>query len=160
MRLSCKVLIAMLSVVMPLSASMAAYAAEPAESYSEGITTETVADSSDHDSDMAPRTTYTYRVGTTSDGFSEFVQLVYKSGGISTNVGVLIEDFNSNDYCANVLMYGKNGLLWRGDDCIVGTNSRVFECGSDVTALDLQITPRHKLVGEAPPRFFTVKVTY
>lgn len=79
------------------------------------------------------------------------------SGGMFS---VIVEDFNPNNYRMDIIMWGRDGMLWQEEDCLHNSSSRAFECSREVTAISLRIVPRNKLLFPAKPKDFLVKVTW
>lgn len=94
-------------------------------------------------------------------GDESFTRVVYKAGGINCDVKVEVLKFAPSQYQLDIMMYGKNGLLSREDDCLGNSSSeRTFPCGADVTAFWVRIIPRNKLFFPATAHDFAVLVTY
>lgn len=86
------------------------------------------------------------------------VQIASNSNGTINNLTISVENFNSALYQVNISMYGNNGKIWSEDNCTKLSNTRTFQCGSDVVRVYLRIAPRAGMVtGE---KSFRVKVTY
>lgn len=139
-----------LAIVLCASASLTAFAAEPADEITPSASID-----AEGDSGIMPLTTDTYTVG---NGPS-FVQVVNVPSGIPGDVGIVVLNFEPNRYRMDIMMYGPDGLVWQEEDCLHNESSRTFLCGPGVTRISIRIVPRSSLF-PAPAKAFTVRVTY
>lgn len=153
-----KFLATALAVVMTLSISVPAFAAEPALDVAEQeVAVAAVAADGDKDDYgvMPLLTTNYYWIGSPGE---QYTQIAYSRYGLNCLLAVNIEDFNSVLYQVDIEMVGNNGLIWREDNCMKMDSGRTFECGLDVTTVYLRIKPRAALI--TGDRAFRVRVEY
>lgn len=137
-----------LSVAMLASVSTPVLAAEPEPNQSTEVDLETA-----NSATITPYgTTRTYRIGT------DFVSIPcsFPPDGLFS---VIVDNFAPNDYQMDIIMNGRNGMLWQEDDCLHSSNNRVFTCGTDVTHILLRIRPRNRWF-PASPKAFTVRASW
>lgn len=88
---------------------------------------------------------------------SNYTVIASSNSGIGRAVSVHVINFNASQYQADVMMAGRNGLIWSEDNCIGASGIRQFSCGNDVTYMYLRIRPKSSLF-PAQPQTFRVEV--
>lgn len=160
-----KILATALAFAMVTSVSVPVMAAEVpvAEEQTVVVTDESV---DNLDNGIAPLDTLYYRIGGSS-----YTTIPCKFGASGGNFSVLVLNsvpgidgqkaiaYDPSKYQMDIIMYGRNGMLWQEKECLHDVNYRVFQCSSEVTSICLRIIPRTGWF-PAPTRVFDVQVTY
>ena len=149
-------LAAALTVVMILSMSVPAFAAEamPDTTAQESLIPIEATATSSSDSGIMPLSTEWYVVG------NNYTTVAYNPSGINSEVYIAIaqEGYNGWEYQMNIIMTDLSGdVVWRADNVTGVAADGHWWAGANVAKVQLQIAPRNWFV---PERHFTVKVTY
>lgn len=137
-----------LALVLSLSLSMTAFAAEPVNAE------EVVSITADVSGDEGVMPLSSHTITTDKDGAFSNIN-VYGP----CNLGVLVREFDPGKYQMDIQMWGRNGLLWSENECLHNASSRVFECSSEVRSVSIRIVPRNTWF-PAPNKSFTVELNW
>ncbi len=138
-----------LSVAMLASVSTPVLAAEPAPEQSVEVNLTATNDTAI----MPYSTAHPYQIG------SNFVAIPCSFGVNGGIFSVIVENFAPNDYQMDIIMNGRNGMLWQEEDCLHNSSNRAFECSSEVRSISLRIRPRNRWF-PAKEKAFDVKVSW
>lgn len=89
-------------------------------------------------------------------GSNAFTSVPVSFGAAGGVFAVSVPHFIPGSYRMDIMMWGRNGLLWQEEDCLGYSIGRGFQCGRDVTRISLRIVSR----GSTSTRVFAVNVSW
>lgn len=144
-----------LALAIVMAMSLLAIEAAAAEIDPKQSNTIEVTTASPNDANASSTTSYPFLIGDNAS----FTRVIYKTGGVNCKVKIEVLKFVPSQYQMDIMMYGKDGLLFKEDDCLGNSSERIFTCGADVTSVWIRIIPRNTLF-PATAHDFAVLVTY